>query len=354
MAAAHDRGIIHRDVKPANVFCTTRAGEADFVKIVDFGIAKLVDEEGRGEKGVTQTGTVLGSIEYISPEQARGETPDHRGDIYSVGVLMYELLTGRLPFKGKNRLATLNSVMFDEPLSLRTVCPDAEIPSAVDELVLQTIGKLPAIRPQSMRELADAIESLDPGVIEEPRDRSGTVGWMILGGGLAVIAGGVVVWLALRGEADQAPGGAPAPAADAAAVAVPEPAPGAPAADPPGPAPTPEPTPVAPPGPEVQAEKASVRPASPPRTLPAKTFEKQVNALLPRVRRCAEEQGAAVGTVIPVDVDVAGATGRITRVELGDGHGGTPLGDCVAALVERLSFRPFRDEKATFKFRYKI
>jgi tRNA A-37 threonylcarbamoyl transferase component Bud32 len=374
MAAAHDTGVIHRDMKPANVFRTTRSGDRDFIKIVDFGIAKIVEDDGgEGGKGVTQTGAVLGSIEYISPEQARGHTPDRRADIYAVGVVMYELLTGRLPFKANNRLATLNSVMFEEPLALSTAAPDAEIPSQVEELVLRTMSKDPEARPRSMRELRDLVEDLDPADLEEKTDRSGMWGWVILMIGLALAGGAALAYLYLKGDTDKLAAddtGAAAETSGEAPEAPPEREVAPPEPEPDGTGTDPEPVddPVEPEpddSKKADSKKAdskksdskkadSKKPAGKPKTLSSKVFEKRVNGLIGKVRKCGEESGATIGTVIPVEVIINGDSGKPQKIEIGGGHAGTPLGTCVNGLIQKLSFKPFKDETAPFKFKYRI
>jgi len=163
LAAAHEKGIIHRDLKPENCFRITRAGNPDFIKVLDFGIAKILSDAGEGGKGLTQTGSIFGTPEYMSPEQAAGEKVDHRADIYSLGVILYELLTGRAPFSAESYMGVLAKHMFEAPIAPRAQAPDADIPVDVEAIILKAMQKDRDLRFQDMHEFAAAIESVGTG-----------------------------------------------------------------------------------------------------------------------------------------------------------------------------------------------
>ncbi|HTJ84480.1 MAG TPA: protein kinase, partial [Polyangiaceae bacterium] len=145
---AHDRGIVHRDVKPDNVIITSPGGAPDFVKVLDFGIAKRVG--GRDPK-LTPLGVVLGSPPYMSPEQFTLQDIDARSDIYSLGVVAYQMLTGRLPFEAKDPMEWAALHMGAEPAPIDT--PGFYIPDSMRQAIARALSKYPADRPQSMREL---------------------------------------------------------------------------------------------------------------------------------------------------------------------------------------------------------
>jgi tRNA A-37 threonylcarbamoyl transferase component Bud32 len=142
LRAAHALGIIHRDLKPENVFLLEREGRADFVKLLDFGIAKVPGDLGGGDgPRLTRTGMIFGTPEYMAPEQAEGKPTDHRADLYAVGCVLYHCLTGSAPFFADTFMAMLTKHLVEiaPPPSVRR--PDLNIPPAVDALVARALEK---------------------------------------------------------------------------------------------------------------------------------------------------------------------------------------------------------------------
>jgi serine/threonine protein kinase len=156
LQAAHEHGIIHRDLKPDNVYLIIHKGKKNFVKVVDFGIAKLTDDQGQST-GKTQTGMVMGTPAYMSPEQAGGMTNriDGRSDVYSLGCMMYQMATGKLPFPGTSFGEVLIGHLQIPPPRPRESTP--AIPEAYEAIILKCLEKQQDNRYQSMKELHDAI-----------------------------------------------------------------------------------------------------------------------------------------------------------------------------------------------------
>ncbi len=154
---AHRNGIVHRDLKPANIMLTDISGQ-EFVKVVDFGLAKIGEDAQR----LTQTGELWGSPLYMSPEQCSGYTMDARSDIYSLGAVMYEALTGHVPFRGTSFLDTISKQVAGVPPKFSEVAPTLGIPAEIERIVMRALEKSPDKRYQSMAELKDVIERVFP------------------------------------------------------------------------------------------------------------------------------------------------------------------------------------------------
>jgi eukaryotic-like serine/threonine-protein kinase len=156
LEAAHQQRIVHRDLKPDNVMLIERPGEPELVKVLDFGIAKVsVRDRGKTDRPITQMGTVFGTPEYMSPEQAAGQSVDQRGDIYGLGILMYEMLGNAPPFTGDEVNAVLMMHITQPPPPL-----PSSVPLAVRQLVSELLAKDPGQRPQTAAEVVSRIEAL--------------------------------------------------------------------------------------------------------------------------------------------------------------------------------------------------
>jgi serine/threonine protein kinase/uncharacterized tellurite resistance protein B-like protein len=167
LAAAHELGIIHRDMKPGNVFLIKRGGRSDFVKVLDFGIAKVEDGA-----ALTRAGMVFGTAGYMAPEQATGGELDGRADMYALACVGFEMLTGRLPFTATHPIKMLNCHIREPAPSMRSVAPELGIPEAVDAVILRALNKLPDERFPDMHGFAEALAAIpvaaDEALAPEP------------------------------------------------------------------------------------------------------------------------------------------------------------------------------------------
>ncbi len=160
LSATHAKGIVHRDIKPENIFLTKRDGVDDFVKIVDFGIAKMSDIETDGAPGrkLTKTGMIFGTPEYMSPEQAAGKELDHRVDVYALGIILYECLAGSVPFEGDTFMGVLTQHLFAELPPIEEFNPNAKVSRELELVIRKALAKDPDDRYQDTEELAEAIK----------------------------------------------------------------------------------------------------------------------------------------------------------------------------------------------------
>jgi serine/threonine protein kinase len=157
LEAAHQQGIVHRDLKPDNIYLTREAEHQDFVKVLDFGIAKVKNAAAK----LTRTGMVFGTPHYMSPEQAAGQSVDHRSDIYSLGVIMFQVFAGQLPFDAESFMGVMTKHMFEPVPSPSGV--SGALRGPIEDILIKSLQKKPEQRYQSMRELQDELERAQSG-----------------------------------------------------------------------------------------------------------------------------------------------------------------------------------------------
>lgn len=168
IAAAHATGLIHRDLKPSNIMLETAEDGSDHVKILDFGLAKVISGEGATREHLTMTGEILGTPAYMAPEQCMGAAMDRRTDVYSFGCVMYETLSGHLPVEGDNSYEMMNKHINEVPLSLSKI--GVPVPPKLVRIVNKAMQKDPDDRYQNFEELKDALQGVEPAISKEFKD----------------------------------------------------------------------------------------------------------------------------------------------------------------------------------------
>tara|TARA_R110002096_G_scaffold408075_1_gene606927 strand:- start:18697 stop:20580 length:1884 start_codon:yes stop_codon:yes gene_type:complete len=161
LSDAHATGIVHRDLKPDNVMLFARGRQSEAVSVLDFGIAKLRDEHGNiTQQPMTQAGDILGTPQYMAPEQIRGDRVDARTDVYALGVMLYEMMTARLPFEGATVMALLSKHLTDTPVAPTVRRPELAIPEPISGLIMRCLAKNPDDRPRTMDEIEQLLVSM--------------------------------------------------------------------------------------------------------------------------------------------------------------------------------------------------
>jgi len=187
LAAVHSANVVHRDLKPDNVFLVERAGQVDFVKLLDFGVAKLLDTSsptGTKRSNQTAAGGLLGTPEYMAPEQLSGKPVDARTDIYALGVMLFELLAGRKPFEAESFGEIVVKHLTEAPPHPNAVMK-TPLPAAIDAVIFQCLQKAPADRPQSMGQLRQALAGDATAAAARPKTKAP---WLAIGLGFTAAA----------------------------------------------------------------------------------------------------------------------------------------------------------------------
>lgn len=359
LAAAHKAGIVHRDIKPHNIFITQAQGQADFATVIDFGIAKL--REGTGEQ-LTRTGAIVGTAEYMSPEQGLGGELDGRSDLYSAGIILYRMLTGGVPFAANNPMGVLFHHVHSplEPASVR--CPDAGIGEQLDQLVGKALAKDPDDRYASAEAFVEAVRAVDDPTALANKRRSMSKPMIAALSVVAIMAVGGGAWALGHSESEQVTVGAAALSEVVAPseLAAQEPV-GTPVeavVDTPAEAVVGTPveavgTPTEPVGTPavVETDSAASSASKVPTRRSERSLRRTFGKLRKSVRACAKKAGVFPGEKISVEVSIS-TTGRLSKVSVKGAHSKAGRG-CVSKAMRRA--RPGQARRAqTYKHTFSI
>lgn len=336
LAAAHRAGVIHRDIKPHNCVIIRRESRADFVKVIDFGIAKLRND-GSGEQ-LTRTGAIVGTAEYMSPEQGSGAELDGRCDLYSVGVILYRMLTGRVPFAGSNPMGVLYQHIHTPLTPPSKACPEAGIGPELDALVARALEKDRERRFADAAAFAAAVRAIGDDGGTRPVRRSDRSLWI---GGAAALGVAMIAWAVAPGG--DAPSETVAPPVVATAPA--EPPRAAAIVSAPTEPPVPAPAPIVEAAPEAAPEPTSTLPPTRSRKAIANALRRAEDA----VRRCGKQAGLFPGETVTVAF-VIQPSGRIAKVDVRGAFAASGT-RCIADAVASARLGPAaREQRATHTF----
>jgi eukaryotic-like serine/threonine-protein kinase len=204
LAAAHRHGIVHRDLKPANIAITSDK----IVKVLDFGVARVMPPEGSADTALTTFAGFVGTLGYAPPEQALGQSVDARADVFAMGVVLFEMLTARRPFPGRDAVTVVQAMLSEESPRVRALAP--EVPPELDGLIARMLARDPARRPSSARQVRDTLESLAPtarGTVAVPlsRPRRRWVAALLVAAALTGALVGSILWRRPAATADKPP-----------------------------------------------------------------------------------------------------------------------------------------------------
>ncbi|MEW5741415.1 MAG: protein kinase [Myxococcota bacterium] len=359
LAAAHRVGVVHRDVKPENVMLIHRAGSHDYVKVLDFGVAKLTAPDGKSMVA-TMDGAIIGTPICMSPEQAQGDAVDARTDIWAVGVILYRLLAGVLPFDAPNFTSIAVKIITAPMPPLPDKTPTGEpIPPELARLVSRCLEKDREKRPQKMEEVREALHALRAGPttmeLEAHRPPRRGAGLFIAAAVVLLLAGAGGAWFATRPPTEVPPPVEPVVAVQPPPVE-PPPAQPPPVEPPPVEPPPTQPPPVEPP-PVKPVEPPPVKPVKPV-ALTAAMVQQGVGRVRSRVMQCLLRNAAALtekeGVVqVAFTIEPSGEVSGAKVVTAG--LAGTPLEGCVVKEVSKARFPrhvgPARAVKVPFNYK---